>query len=65
MIDCLEQRLLKAINMISLWISKTKSIHKKVRLKLFLRRDSNQSFARLLSSCALFQGMILGALWFL
>jgi len=65
MIDCLEWLVLRAINMVSLWNSKTTRQQQKVRLRLFLRRDSNQSFARLLSSCALVQGLILGALWFL
>jgi len=39
MIDCLERLVLRAINMASLCISKTTHIHKKVRLKLFFRRD--------------------------
>jgi len=62
MINCLERLVLRAINMVSLLISKTTTHIQKVRLKLFLRRYPNQSFARLLSSCALVQDLILGAL---
>ena len=61
-IDCLEQLVLRAINMASLCVSKTKRKQIYSEIEIFFEKRFKSIFARLLNSRALVQGLILGAL---